>query len=137
MGGCELNAERRAHRSEGRTAPGRSTSTASLVGNDQEANPTARGPMALFASVPPQHTSSVTCGLKRSNFPGGLRILGPAKKTVSSGLYNDLQVSRPPHLGLSWVGWVGLKTQARFPRGVVQRYNRVRLSRVHVCFKMC
>ena len=39
-------------------------------------------------------------------------------------------------------GSSGLKTQARFPRGVVlepkwQQYIRARISRVHVCFKLC
>ena len=141
-GGCELSRETRA-RSEGRTEPGRGATTAILVGNDQEANPTARGQKGSFhASVPPQLARNGTCGLKRSHFPGGLRILKPFNRQKQMRLYIDLQVSRPPHMGQSWVGWVGLKTQARFPRGVVlepkwRQHIRARISRVHVCLKLC
>ena len=53
-------------------------------------------------------------------------------------LYTDFQVSRPPHLGQTWVGWVGLKTHtSTVPRGVVLEpkwrwYDR-RSYLVYVC----
>ena len=89
-----------------------------LSGERPGSKPHRPWPSGSFrASVLPQQACHVTCGLKRSHFPGGLRILRPSKRKTDM-LYTDFQVSRPPHLGQTWVGWVGLKhTQARFPEG--------------------
>ena len=99
--------------------PGRGATTAILVGNDQEANPTARGPMALLCIRPTSANDQRHLRPEAFPFPRRVTHSKAYEKKRQTRLYNDLQVSRPPHLGQSWVGWVGLKTQARFPTGVV------------------
>ena len=60
----------------------------------------------------------VTCSLKRSHFPGGLRILR-LKRHLTVKLYTTRQVFRPPPWNDPGSGGWGLNSQARFPQGVV------------------
>ena len=117
-GGCELTQRDEKACSEGRTEPGRGTSSAVLVGNDQEANPTAHGPMALLhlshLSTQAQSPAARSDPISQEGYE-----FEPIKERQHNGTLQRPSGVPASALGQSWVGWVGLKTQAMIPRRVM------------------
>jgi hypothetical protein len=101
---------------EGRTEPGRGASSAVLVGNDQEANPTARPGGSFEASVPPQHKGLSRCRLMHPRIPMRVVLTRRIKEKTDSNFTTPSGVPASA-LVLFWVAWAGLKSQARFLEG--------------------